>query len=65
LLSDEGAGEELWKMLKLALTNDDEETEGKDRGNIIFLYEYTKDLYENVFILLVQQISKSGKKENN
>ena len=52
LFDDEGWSEELWKMLKLALTNDEEETEGTERSNMIFLYEYTKELYENIYILL-------------
>ena len=64
LFSDEGATEELWKMLKLALTNDEEETEGKERSNMIFVYEYTKELYENIFTLLIEQKSKSGKSNN-
>ena len=62
LYSEEGASEDLWKMLKLALTNDEEETEGSERSNMIFLYEYTKELYENVYELLLQEISKTNKK---
>jgi len=62
LFNEEGASEELWKMLKLALTNDEEETEGSERSNMIFLYEYTKELYENISILLVDEKAKIPKK---
>ncbi len=58
LFNEEGASEELWEMLKLALTNEEEETEGRGRSNLIFLYEYTKELYENIFILLMQEKDK-------
>lgn len=62
LYSEEGASEDLWKMLKLAITNDEEETEGSERSNMIFLYEYTKELYENIYELLLQEKSKTHKK---
>ncbi len=62
LFDDEGWSEELWKMLKLALTNDEEGTEGNERSNMIFLYEYTKELYENIYELLLQEKSKTNKK---
>lgn len=58
LFNEEGASEELWEMLKLALTNDEEETEGRERSNMIFLYEYTKELYELLYILLMQEKDK-------
>ena len=61
LFNEEGASEELWKMLKLALTNDEEETEGKERSNMIFFYEYTKELYGNIFFLLMEQKAKADK----
>ena len=60
--NEEGASEDLWEMLKLALTNDVEGTEGKERSNMIFLYEYTKELYENIYILLHKEKDKARKK---
>ena len=62
LFNEEGASEELWEMLKLALTNDEEETEGRERSNMLFLYEYTKELYENIYILLHKEKGKARKK---
>lgn len=62
LFNEEGASEDLWEMLKLALTNDEEETEGRERSNMLFLYEYTKELYENIYILLLKEKEKSSKK---
>ena len=58
LFNEEGASEDLWEMLKLALTNDEEETEGRERSNMLFLYEYTKELYENIYILLLKERDK-------
>jgi hypothetical protein len=62
LFNDNGASEELWKMVKLAVTNDEEETEGWERSNMIFLYESTKELYENIYILLQVEKNKTLKK---
>lgn len=64
LFNEEGASENLWEMLKLALTNEEENTDGSERSNMIFLYEYTKELYENIFVLLMKQ-KASGKNNNN
>lgn len=53
--------EQLWEMLKLALTFDDEGPEGHDRSNMISLYEYTIELYENIFTLLEKKKEKYDK----
>lgn len=62
LFSEEMACDELWKMVKLAITNDEEETEGWERSNMIFIYEYTKELYELLYILLGREKDKIRKK---
>ena len=48
---EEGGAEELWEMLKRALSNEGDETPAKDRGNMIFVYEEIKKMIENVFII--------------
>jgi hypothetical protein len=58
----EFATEKLWEILKLALTNGNEDTEVKERSNMIFFFEYTKELYENVGILLQKEKEKYIKK---
>lgn len=40
LFNEEGASENLWEMPKRALTSEEENTEGSERSNMIFLYEY-------------------------
>lgn len=52
-----GAQKDLWKMLKLALIN--ENTTGRERSNMIFVYEYTVELYVNTFALLQEQKEKT------
>ena len=52
------ASEHFWKILKLALANGEEETEAKERSNMIFFFEYTKELYENSYILLEREKEK-------
>jgi hypothetical protein len=55
LLDKKGPEEELWKMLKLALTCDNDNADEHDRSNMIFFYEYAKELFENIYTLLQQQ----------
>jgi hypothetical protein len=52
LLDEEGPAEDLWKMLKLALIADNDHIDPRDRSNMLFFYEYTKELFENIFTLL-------------
>ncbi|MEO6230427.1 MAG: hypothetical protein ABJB11_13730 [Ferruginibacter sp.] len=52
LLDKEGPAEDCWKMLKLALVADNDKTNARDRSNMLFFYEYTKQLFENVYTLL-------------
>src|SRR5665647_389611 len=47
----ETATEHFWQILKLALTNGEEETDARERSNMIFFYEQTKELLENVFVI--------------
>lgn len=48
----EGAQEFLWDMFKLALTSFDDDGEPRTRSNFIFYYEHTKELIENISIIL-------------
>jgi len=43
--------ERFWQILKLALTNGEEEADARERSNMIFFYEQTKELLENVFVI--------------
>ena len=51
-----GATEEFWKILKLALTADNEKADERERSNMIFFYEHATELFENLF-----KIWKGGK----
>lgn len=62
LFDEESSTEHLWKMLKLALTNEEENTEGSERSNMIFFYEHITELVENIYILS-QEKKKENKKE--
>lgn len=64
LYNQEDAKEDLWAMLKLALTGDDEETTARERRNMICLYEQTSRLFENIHTLL-QEHKQANSKPNN
>lgn len=63
LLDQEGPTEELWKMLKLAMIADNDHINPRDRSNMLFFYEYTKELFENIYTLLQQQKKNSKPKK--
>lgn len=44
MLDEQGPAEDLWEMLKLALIADNDLVTPRERSNMIFLYEYTKQL---------------------
>jgi hypothetical protein len=52
------SSELFWEMLKLAITFDEEGPDGRERSNMIALYEYTTELYENIFTLLEKEKGK-------
>ena len=60
LLDEHGPAEDLWKMLKLALISGDEHADKRDRSNMIFFYECSRELFKNVYSLLQQQKKKMG-----
>jgi len=51
----EGPAEDLWKMLKLALISDNDNIDPRDRTEMLFYYEQTKELFENIYVILQQQ----------
>ncbi|MDB5275796.1 MAG: hypothetical protein JWR61_751 [Ferruginibacter sp.] len=55
LLDEEGPAEDLWKILKLALIADNDHTDEHERSNMLFFYEYTKELFQHVYTLLQRQ----------
>ena len=61
LLDEKGPEEDLWKMLKLALIADNESIDQRDRSNMLFFFEYTKELFENIYVLLKAQKEKQAK----
>lgn len=65
LLDQEGPADDLWKMLKLALIADNDHIDPRDRSNMLFFYEYTKELFENIYILLQQQKKNSKPKKQS
>lgn len=60
----ETSTEHLWEMLKLALTSEDDPGDVKERSNMIFFYEYTKELLENIYILLQEKKKTVNKKSS-
>ena len=52
------SSELFWEMLKLAITFDEEGPDGRERSDMIALYEYTTELYENIFTLLEKEKGK-------
>ena len=65
LLDQEGPAEDLWKMLKLALIADNDHIDVRDRSNMLFFYEYTKELFENIYTLLLLQKKNSKPKKQS
>jgi hypothetical protein len=59
-----GPDEELWEILKLALIADNDQIDERERGKMIFFYEYTKELFENIFILLQDKKKAVSKKSS-
>ncbi|MEI9959387.1 MAG: hypothetical protein WDM90_24410 [Ferruginibacter sp.] len=49
-------------MLKLALTSEEENGDLTERSNMLFFYEYTKELIENIHVLLEEKIKTKVKK---
>ncbi|HEU5053904.1 MAG TPA: hypothetical protein VFT78_12365 [Hanamia sp.] len=45
----EGATEQFWEILKLALTSDNDKADERERSNMIFFYEHATEFFENVF----------------
>lgn len=65
LYSAERAGQEFWEILRLALTNKQEEEEEADRfktDDMIFFYEMAKEFFENVETLCQKKILKEKEK---
>ncbi len=52
---EDGAQEDLWKMLKQALGNENDTTGSVDRKNMIFLFEQVAELLDDVYELHVKQ----------
>ena len=44
--------EELWDMFKLAMTSEDDDGEIRTRRNMIFFFEHTKELFENITAII-------------
>ena len=65
LLDKEGPAEDLWKMLKLSLIADNDIIDPRDRSNLLFFYENTKELFENIYTLLQQQKKNSKPKKQS
>lgn len=47
--------EHLWYMLVMALKNDSDEIEARQRGDMIFFYEYSVALFKAAYTLYMQQ----------
>jgi hypothetical protein len=60
----ETSTEHLWEMLKLALTSEDDSGDVNKRSDMIFFYEYTKELFENIYILLQEKKKTTSKKSS-
>jgi hypothetical protein len=60
LLDQNGPAEDLWKMLKWAMIADNDHIDQHDRSNMLFFYEYTKELFQNTYALLQQQIKEKA-----
>ncbi len=52
---EDGAQEDLWKMLKLALANENDATEARNRSNMIFLFEQVAELLDDVYELHLKE----------
>lgn len=53
--SPESNRAQLWQMLKLSLTSNDETIDEDARSNMIFFYESLNELVENIYSLLKKQ----------
>lgn len=60
----ETSSRHLWEMLKLALTSEDDSGDINERSDMIFFYEYTKELFENIYILLQEKKKTVSKKSS-
>ncbi len=59
---DSAAKEDLWEIVKVALTNENEYCEASDRHKIIFMYEKLMELFEAVYILNMHAKPVNAKK---
>jgi len=58
---DNAAKEDLWEIVKVALTNENEYCEAGDRHKILFMYEKLEELFEAVYVLHLQEVNKTVK----
>lgn len=49
--NDKAVKEDLWEMVKVALTNEADETSAHERDKMIFLYEKLSELAEAAYVL--------------
>jgi hypothetical protein len=63
--SVDSSKEQLWEMLKLALTSEDEDGDLKKRSNMLNFYEHATEFIENIYTLLKEQAGSSSKKDTS
>jgi hypothetical protein len=59
----EGAKEQIWEILKLALVADNDQADERERSNMIFFYENVTVLFENVFKIWKRKRKKMTREE--
>jgi len=62
---EEGPQETLWFMLAAAMKLDSEDVDGKERGNLIFFYEYSMALFKAAYVIYRHHYEKKAKKNTN
>lgn len=59
-----GPSGELWEILKLALITDNDNTDERERGNMIFFYDSARELFENIYTLLQKKKKAISKNQS-
>lgn len=62
---EEGPQETLWFMLAAVMKLESEDVDGKERGNIIFFYEYSVALFKAAYVLYKHHYEKKSANDSN
>jgi len=60
---EDGAKQQLWEILKLALVSDNDKADERERSNMIFFYEQTTEFFKTTSVLSERKRKKMTREE--